>query len=131
MTSRAVVRTDFSRGEAVGGLVWLSIGALFSLFVEMLYLGTWVTVPGVGEVPLPWTILLAAVFNAVLTRTAMLWSDKTWVHVIPLAVWVAGCFAALALADAWGIQLLANNFRTIMLFIAGIAGGVWPVFRSK
>lgn len=131
MSSNAVLRTEFSRGEAIGGLVWLGIGALFSLFMEMLYLGTWVTVPGLGEVPLPWTILAALLFNAVLTKTAMLWSHNTWVHLIPLLVWVTGYFVALAGADAMGLQLLGNNFRTIALLITGIAGGVWPVIRPR
>ena len=30
--------TDFSRGEQVTGLVWLAIGALLSVFLEVIYL---------------------------------------------------------------------------------------------
>lgn len=131
MGSRAVVRTDFSRGEAIGALIWLSVGALFGLFVEMLYLGTWIPVPGLGMVPFPWTIVAAFLFNGVLTSTAKLWSRHTWVLLVPVVVWTVGFFVALAGAEAMGIQLLGNNFRTIALLIAGIAGGVWPLFRSK
>ena len=32
------MRTDFSRGEQVTGLVWLAIGALLSVFLEVIYL---------------------------------------------------------------------------------------------
>ena len=33
-----VVRDDFTRREAIAGLVWLSIGALVSLVLEAVYL---------------------------------------------------------------------------------------------
>ncbi|WP_235840511.1 hypothetical protein [Corynebacterium yudongzhengii] len=131
MSSEAVLRTDFSRGEATGGIIWLSIGALFSLFVEMLYVGTWIDVPGLGMVPFPWTILLAFFFNMVLTKTASLWSQNTWVRATPVIVWAVGFFAAVALAEVLGLQLLANNIRTIALLVTGIIGGVWPLLRTR
>ena len=62
--TRPAVRDDFSRGEAIAGLVWLSVGALVSLVLEVVYLN-WI-----------W-VVVALLFNAVLTKTARLWSE-TW-----------------------------------------------------
>ena len=43
--TRPAVRDDFSRGEAIAGLVWLSVGALVSLVLEVVYLNwIWVVV---------------------------------------------------------------------------------------
>lgn len=103
-----VVRDDFTRREAIAGLVWLSIGALVSLVLEAVYLN-WL-----------W-VVAALLFNAVVTKTARLWSSK-WA-LLPLAVWVAGFFASLALLPPTGWSLV--------LFVAGIVGGVWPLVRRK
>ena len=70
--TRPAVRDDFSQGEAIAGLVWLSVGALVSLVLEVVYLN-WI-----------W-VVVALLFNAVLTKTARLWSD-TWA-LAPLSVW--------------------------------------------
>lgn len=106
--TQPVVRDDFSRGEAVAGLVWLSVGALVSLALEVVYL-SWI-----------WAVV-ALLFNAVLTKTARLWS-QTWA-LAPLGVWGCAFFISLAVLPptSWSLVLLA----------AGIVGGVWPLVRRK
>lgn len=106
--TQPVVRDDFSRGEAVAGLVWLSVGALVSLALEVVYL-SWI-----------WAVV-ALLFNAVLTKTARLWS-QTWA-LAPLGVWGCAFFISLAVLPptSWSLVLLA----------AGIVGGVWPMVRRK
>ncbi|MET3943442.1 hypothetical protein [Corynebacterium mucifaciens] len=103
-----VVRDDFTRREAIAGLAWLSIGALVSLLLEAVYLN-WL-----------W-VVAALLFNAVVTKTARLWSSK-WA-LLPLAVWVAGFLVSLALLPptSWSLALL----------LAGVAGGVWPMIHRK
>ena len=106
--TQPVVRDDFSRGEAVAGLVWLSVGALVSLALEVVYLN-WI-----------WAVV-ALLFNAVLTKTARLWSE-TWA-LAPLGVW--GCVFFISLA------VLPPTGWSLVLFVAGIVGGVWPLVRRK
>lgn len=131
MESRAVLRNNFSRGEAIGGIVWLSIGALFSVVMEVVYLGTRIDIPGVGSVAFPWPLLAALLFNAVLTKTARLWSDQVLVALIPGAVWLIGFFGFIIIPELSGDQLLGNNMRTILLLMAGTLGSVWPLLRNK
>ena len=83
-------------------------GALVSLVLEAVYLN-WL-----------W-VVAALLFNAVVTKTARLWSSK-WA-LLPLAVWVAGFFVSLALLPPTGWSLA--------LLLAGVVGGVWPLIRSK
>ncbi|AIT60773.1 hypothetical protein [Corynebacterium doosanense] len=129
--SDSVIRDSFSRGEQIGGLAWLSVGALISLILEIVYLGTRVTLPGGVSMALPWTIAAAVLMNAVFTRTARLWSTQTWVALVPLGVWCLGFLVFLALPALSGDQLLGNNMRTIALLFAGIGGGLWPLTRTK
>lgn len=103
-----VLRDDFTRREAIAGLVWLSIGALVSLVLEAVYLN-WL-----------W-VVAALLFNAVLTKTARLWSTR-WA-LAPLGVWAAAFFVSLAVLPPTGWSLA--------LLLAGVAGGVWPLIRSK
>ena len=84
------MRTDFSRGEQVTGLVWLAIGALLSVFLEVIYLTARIPLSNGASVAFPITILLAWWFNSVLTRTARLWSPAPMVGAIPLIVWCLG-----------------------------------------
>ena len=129
--SRTRVRTDFERGEATSALVWLAVAGLLSVLIEVVYLGTVITLPGVGEVPLPWPVLAAALFNAVLTRTALLWRPPRLVALLPLAAWCAG-YALFFFGPEVTAQLLVeNNILAIALLGAGLAGGFWPVFRVK
>ncbi|SDL64386.1 hypothetical protein SAMN04488535_0275 [Corynebacterium mycetoides] len=122
--SEPVVRDDFSRGEAIGGLVWLSVGAAVSVLLEVVYLSA--TVFGV---PFPVSILVAFLFNMVLTRTALLWTPSRALALIPAAVWIGGFMVLLAVLPATGNTLVPNNILTVFLMFAGIAGGVWPVAR--
>ncbi|KXI19861.1 hypothetical protein HMPREF3227_00024 [Corynebacterium sp. CMW7794] len=128
--AQPVIRTNFDRGEAVTGLVWLSLGAIFSLLLEVVYLGARLPL-GETSIPFPVTIAVAFGFNLVLTRTALLWSRRTLVAAVPLIVWTLG-FLALALAGGIGsLQALPATLSTILLFAAGVAGGGWPFFNGK
>lgn len=127
----SVIRDSFSRGEQIGGLVWLSIGASIALILEVVYLGARVDLPGGASVAVPWTIAVAALLNAVFTRTARLWSPRRWVALVPLVVWCAGFLVFLALPHMSGDQLLGSNLRTIALLVAGVAGGLWPLSRGE
>ncbi|MCQ9330203.1 hypothetical protein NQ023_02575 [Corynebacterium phoceense] len=128
--AQPAIRTNFDRGEAVTGLVWLSLGAIFSLLLEVVYLGARLPL-GETSIPFPVTIAVAFGFNLVLTRTALLWSRRTLVAAVPLIVWTLG-FLALALAGGIGsLQALPATLSTILLFAAGVAGGGWPFFNGK
>lgn len=70
--SSSFVPFEFSRGEAVGGLLWLSVGALLSLVLEVVYLGAYITLPSGMRIAFPITILIAWWFSKVLTKTARL-----------------------------------------------------------
>ncbi|WP_018295874.1 hypothetical protein [Corynebacterium lubricantis] len=126
MESRSITRTDYSRSEQVTGLTWLSFGAVFSLLLEVVYLGTWI-----GPVPFPYTIVIAFFFNMVLTRTAKLWTESWFVALIPLGVWCLAFFGLMFGVEVTGDMLLANNIRTVLLLFLGILGGLLPVFRGK
>lgn len=106
--SQPVIRDNFSRGEAIAGITWLSVGALGSLILEVAYLNWF------------W-VIIAAVFNAVLAKTARLWSSKS--AIVPLAVWAAALFASMVILPPTG--------WTLALLIAGLAGGVWPLIKTK
>ena len=106
--SQPVIRDNFSRGEAIAGITWLSVGALGSLILEVAYLNWF------------W-VIIAAVFNAVLAKTARLWSSKSMI--VPLAVWAAALFASMIILPPTG--------WTLALLIAGLAGGVWPLIKTK
>ena len=66
-----------TRGEAVAGMAWLCLGAIISMFLEVIYLGTWMF-----GVAVPYTIPIAFCFNMVLTRTgwAGLYSSHSHFH---------------------------------------------------
>lgn len=131
MNEEKIVRTDFSRGEAMSGLVWLSVAALISVLLEVVYLGTWVTLPGGARLAVPYTILIAFLFNMVLTRTARLWTSNPAIALVPLYVWTAGFLALMFGVQVTGDQLVGSNIRSVLLLFAGAAGGVWPVVRGK
>lgn len=130
MTERAI-RTDFSRGEQIGGLVWLVVGALCSLTLEVVYLTARVPWFDGASVAFPITILIAFWFNGVLTRTARLWSENPYIAGVPGLAWVVGFLAFMLGAAISDGSLLPNNILSLLLFAAGIAGSVWPFFATE
>ena len=130
MSERAI-RTDFSRSEQIGGLVWLILGALCSLTLEVVYLTARVPWFDGASVAFPITILIAFWFNGVLTRTARLWSENPYIAGLPGLAWVAGFLAFMLGAAIGDGSLLPNNILSLLLFAAGIAGSVWPFFASE
>ncbi|MBK4147608.1 hypothetical protein GWO60_07010 [Corynebacterium macginleyi] len=125
------MRTNFSRGEQVAGLIWLSLGALLSLFLEVIYLTARIPLANGASIAFPITIVIAAVFNVVLTRTARLWSDSTYIAAIPLIVWGLVFFALMLLVPITGDVIVGNNILSLFLFLAGMGGGVWPFLKQK
>ncbi|MBK4137114.1 hypothetical protein GWO52_01190 [Corynebacterium macginleyi] len=125
------MRTNFSRGEQVAGLIWLSLGALLSLFLEVIYLTARIPLANGASIAFPVTIVIAAAFNVVLTRTARLWSDSTYIAAIPLIVWVLVFFALMLLVPITGDVIVGNNILSLFLFLAGMGGGVWPFLKQK
>lgn len=129
--NQGFIHRDFSRGEAIGGLFWLSLGALISVVLEVIYLGTWVTLPGGQQIAFPYTIIIAFFFTMVLSRTSVLWTDKKLIAAIPLFFWLAGYLVMLMWPAFTGDQLLGSNIRSVLLLVAGIAGGVWPLVKNN
>lgn len=125
------MRTNFTRGEQVAGLIWLSLGALLSLFLEVIYLTARIPLANGASIAFPITIVIAAAFNVVLTRTARLWSDSTYIAAIPLIVWGLVFFALMLLVPITGDVIVGNNILTLFLFLAGMGGGVWPFLKQK
>ena len=119
-------KADIARGEKAAGLIWLSVGALISLLLEAVNLDTRI----VG-IAVPFTVVIAALFNAVLTKTAALWSDHLLVKLVPLIVWVVGFFVLLIALPARGAVVLPARPLTLLLLFAGLGGGVWPLFGRK
>ena len=60
----------------MGGLLWLSVGALLSLVLEVVYLGAYIPMPNGMRIAFPITILIAWWFTRVLTKTARLWTPN-------------------------------------------------------
>ncbi|WPF66954.1 MULTISPECIES: hypothetical protein [unclassified Corynebacterium] len=127
----AITRTDFSRGEAALGLFWLALAALVSVLLEVMYLGTWITLPGGAKVAFPYMIAVAFLFNRVLSRTALLWTRNAAIAGIPLWTWLAGYVALTMWVAVSGDQLVGNNIRSVALLIAGMIGGGWPLVLRR
>ncbi|KXU18401.1 hypothetical protein HMPREF2724_00300 [Corynebacterium sp. HMSC071F07] len=126
-----MILNEYSRGEQITGLAWLCLGALTSLVLEVVYLTARLPLPGGTSVAFPITIVLAWWFNTVLTRTARLWSDNSYIGLVPLAAWLLGYFAFVLGAVVTGDMWLANNILSLLLLIAGIGGGIFPFFAQK
>lgn len=124
-TPRRVYRVA-SRGEAVVGMLWLCVGAIISMFLEVIYLSTWIF-----GVAVPYTIIIAFFFNMVLTKTALLWTKNTLFAMIPLWAWMIGILLMAFIFSFTGDQLVGSNIRSILLMVAGAAGGSWPLFVKK
>mgnify|MGYP006872507762 CR=1 FL=1 len=126
--NRSQVRRDTTRGERIRGITWLSIGALFGLFVSVLYLGVRITV-GDMSIPFPWVIVFAGVFNWAITKTALLWTPNKAIASIPMWVWLVG-FLAVLMSPVWsssGDVFLPSTLTTFGLLAVGLISGVVPV----
>lgn len=119
-TPRTLAR-DFSRGEVTYAFVWLAVFAASTALIEAAYLDTRLTTP-LGDFAFPWPIPFALAFNAVLTKTARLWTLSRAAQLIPLVIWVVGVWL-------WGG--LVASASIVPLILAGVAGGVWPVTRKR
>ncbi|MFD5867459.1 hypothetical protein ACFWGD_02435 [Corynebacterium sp. NPDC060344] len=129
---RSQVREDIGRGEMVTGIAWLTVAALVSLVLEVVYLGARVDVGGMS-IPVPWTIAAGYVFNLIITRTAMLWTPNRNIALVPMWAWIAGyvflwIWTGLPFG---GDQVLGETIRSVALLIAGIVGGGWPLRHRK
>ncbi|MDO5029474.1 MAG: hypothetical protein Q4E11_02685 [Corynebacterium sp.] len=130
--TRPQPRESFHKGEISGALAWLSVAALVSLIIEVVFLGVWITVGSVA-IPFPWTIVLAYVMNLIITNTALLWTRDRSKAAIPVVVWVIG-FAALlvwSVVPAGGDLAMGQWLRTILLLAAGLFGGAWPLRHQR
>ncbi|MCK7642917.1 hypothetical protein JIM95_008400 [Corynebacterium sp. CCM 8835] len=122
---------EHTTGEKVVGLAWLSVGALLSVLLEVVYVGARITVPTGQTVAFPFTILIAFGFTLVLSRTALLWTENRLVAGIPLGVWLLGYLALLIWPEVTGDIIVAQTLRGALLLVAGTAGGGWPLIRGK
>ena len=125
---KSQVRRDTSKAERISGIVWLTIGALFCLFVCVLYVGARITV-GSLNLPFPWTVIFATFMLYVISSTALLWTENKLIAGIPLAAWVFG-FVVLTAWPALGMGgdvLMPGSLWSIALMLGGIAGGFWPL----
>lgn len=127
-TNKSQARKDTTRAERISGITWLTVGALFCLFVSVLYVGVRLPV-GDSSIPFPWTVVFAFFMNRAITKTALLWTDNRMIAGIPVWVWIFG-FVVLA---AWpalpfgGDTLVAGNIWALALMISGAIGGMWPL----
>lgn len=121
-------RENFHRGEVAVAFVWLSLAALAALVVEVVFLGTWVTV-GAIAIPLPWTIPLAYLVNLIITNTALLWTRDRAKASIPTGVWLLGFTGILlwTVFPAGGDVAMGQWLRTVLLLSFGVLGGAWPL----
>ncbi|ANE03685.1 hypothetical protein [Corynebacterium crudilactis] len=129
--NKSFIHQNLGTGEVIGGLFWLSLGALISVLLEVIYLGARATLPGGASIAIPYTIIIAFLFNMVLTRTSMLWTNHWLAKFTSLIVWALGFMALLVWSVAVGDQLVPNNIRTVLLLFAGCAGGIWPAVKGK
>lgn len=129
LTGEPYTFQDHSRGEIAFGLLWLSIGALVSVLLEVVYLGTRISLPDGASIAFPYPIIIAFLFNMVLTKTARLWSHSLGVMLIPLGVWLLGFLALTFWVSFSGDILVGSNPRSLGLMATGLAGGLWPLFK--
>lgn len=130
---KSQVRRDTTRGERVAGIIWLCVGALAAVLLASLYLGSRVTVGGVS-LPVPWPLVATPWFMAVLTRTALLWTDNRTVASAPLWTWLTGYLVLVfwpALPGLGGDTVLGSSLTTLLLLPLGLAGGGWALLRLK
>ena len=104
--------------RVVAGLVLLVllVGAVLLAAVELLYLPL-----RIGAVPVPITILLAAVTTPWLVRSAARLGGGGVVAASPLVTWVVGVLV-LGVAGPGGDVLLPADWRSLVL----LGGGMFP-----
>lgn len=128
--NKGFVYTDHSTAEIALAFVWLGLSALMSVLLEVVYLGTWITLPGGHNMAFPYPVLIAFFFNMVLTKTAQLWTERVGVVLIPLIVWILGFCTLTFWVSVSGDILVGSNPRSLALLAAGVAGGLWPWLKS-
>ncbi|MEJ4112754.1 hypothetical protein ACGE24_03865 [Corynebacterium kroppenstedtii] len=125
-------REDISNGERIAGLVWLTVGAALSFLLEMVYLGSRITIAGHTYI-FPITIFIAAGFNYVLVTTALLWTKTMIWASMPAVVWTVLYFVAVvwpSLPGTHGTTWIVPNLPGVLFLIAGVAGAGWPLMGS-
>jgi hypothetical protein len=112
--------------RVVAGLVLLVllVDALLLAAVELLYLPL-----RIGPVPVPITILLAAVTTPWLVRSAARLGGGGVVAAAPLVTWVLGVLV-LGMAGPGGDVLLPVHWRSVVLLGAGMFPGAVALGRS-
>lgn len=116
----AYTRTEFSRGEVITGLVWLSAFAAAGSVFCLQYLPATIELKVTS---LPWTVPLAFGGCLVLVKTATLWSQNYLIQVIPAVVWL-------------GVVALMSPTSAAFAYVVGLvcavlAGAAWPVIASR
>ncbi|MGH3994883.1 MAG: hypothetical protein ACRDSN_20775 [Pseudonocardiaceae bacterium] len=107
----------------MGTLVVLVFDAVLLAAVELLYLPL-----RVAAVPLPITILLAAVSTPWLVRTAAELDGPSAVAAAPLVTWVVAMLV-FGVAGPGGDVLLPADWRSLVLLAAGIFPGAVELGR--
>jgi len=112
--------------RVVAGLVLLVllVDAVLLTAVELLYLPL-----RIGPVPVPITILLAAVTTPWLVRSAARLGGGGVVAAAPLVTWVLGVLV-LGMAGPGGDVLLPVHWRSVVLLGAGMFPGAVALGRS-
>lgn len=105
-------------------LVVLILDAVLLAAIELLYLPL-----RVGALPLPVTILLAALSTPWLVRSAAALGGPAWVAAAPLAVWVAALLV-FGVGGPGGDVLLPAYWRSLLLMAAGIFPGAVALGRA-
>lgn len=112
------------RPASLAVLVVLVLDAVLLAAVELLYLPL-----RIGAVPLPLTILLAALSTPWLVRNAAALGGPAWVAAAPLLVWVAALLV-FGVAGPGGDVLLPAYWRSLLLMAAGIFPGAVELGRA-
>ncbi|MEV6767165.1 hypothetical protein AB0N05_00885 [Nocardia sp. NPDC051030] len=135
-------------GAVIGGL--LAVDALITLVLEVLFLPIYAgqaRVPGSepvlamaaplastsmteGAIPVPVTVLVAAIVNVLLVMGMSVVTSKIPVMIIPLMVWTLG-FLVCASTGPGGDIMLMSDWPTMLLLIAGLLpAGLYLYWRA-
>ena len=112
------------RSASLAVLMVLILDAVVLAAVELLYLPL-----RIGAVPLPLTILLAAVSTPWLVRNAAALGGPAWTAAAPLVVWVVALLV-FGVAGPGGDVLLPAYWRSLLLMAAGIFPGAVELGRA-